>query len=60
MIHSTDKITAKIAMLLITNISESTAKRYIKMAREHYHKKNYQILSVEEFRNYFGIVNNVS
>lgn len=55
MISDNDKVTYKIAMQLITNISHSTAGRYIAMARDHYNKTPYQILTVREFRKYFGV-----
>ena len=55
MFRNNDKVTYKIAQQLITNISHSTAGRYIAMAREHYHKQPYQILTVKEFKAYWGL-----
>lgn len=55
MIAENDRVTYKIAMQLITNISHSTAGRYIAIVREHLHKEPYQILTVKEFKNYYGI-----
>lgn len=51
----TDKCTCKTAMLLITNISESTANRYISQVREHLRKERHQIITVSEFKKYFGV-----
>ena len=50
-----DKITYKIVMQLISNISHSTAGRYIAITREHYKKQPYQILTVAEFKKYWGL-----
>lgn len=55
MIADNDKVTYKIAQQLITNISHSTAGRYIAITREHYKKEPYQILTVKEFKAYWGI-----
>lgn len=55
MIQPHDKITGKIAMQLITNISISTANRYIAHCKKHLNKNHEQILTVEEFCQYFGI-----
>lgn len=55
MIQKHDKITDKIAMQLITNISQPTANRYIKQVREHLKKEKHQIITVEEFCVYYGI-----
>lgn len=54
-IKDTDKCTYKTVMLLITNISQSTANRYISQVREHLNKKDYQIITVLEFKTYYGL-----
>lgn len=55
MLHKNDKMTCKIAMQLIGNISQSSASRYIASAREYFKKERQQILTVEEFCLYYGI-----
>ena len=55
MLHSNDKMSCKIAMQLIGNISIATASRYISYAKKHYNKESHQILTVEEFCNYYGV-----
>lgn len=55
MLHANDKMSCKIAMQLIGNISQATASRYIKHAKEYLQKEDYQILTVEEFCSYYGV-----
>lgn len=55
MIHENDKVTSKIAMQLIGNISQSTAIRYIDMCRKFLNKPKPMVVTVEEFCNYFGV-----
>lgn len=55
MLHANDKMSCKIAMQLIGNISIATASRYISYAKKHYKKEEHQILTVEEFCNYYGV-----
>jgi hypothetical protein len=51
----TDKCTCKIVMQLITNLSQITAWRYMSQAKESLKKEKHQILTVKEFREYYGI-----
>lgn len=55
MLHKNDKMSCKIAMQLIGNISQATASRYIATAKEYFQKEPQQILTVEEFCLYYGI-----
>jgi hypothetical protein len=42
-------------MQLITNLSQITAWRYMSQAKESLKKEKHQILTVKEFREYYGI-----
>ena len=55
MLHKNDKMSCKIAMQLIGNISQASASRQIASAKEFYKKEAYQVLTVEEFCLYYGI-----
>lgn len=60
MITPQDKISIKDAILLTPNLSKSTASRYINMVREHLKKEKHQIVTIDEYCNYFGIKINLS
>jgi len=55
MVKDTDMMTPKLAQELITNLSYISAWRYIGRVREALGKNNVQIITVKEFRNYYGI-----
>lgn len=55
MIVDSDKISCKTATLLITNISIATAYRYIQHCRDYLHKQKHEILTVGEFKHYYGL-----
>lgn len=55
MIHKNDKMTCKLAMLLIGGISQATASRYIHQVKEHLKKEPQQIVTAEEFCKYYGV-----
>lgn len=54
-VKETDKVTGKIVQLLITNISQTTACKYINMCRLFLQKEKHQVLIVSEFKKYMGI-----
>lgn len=55
MIKATDKVDYKIVMQLITNISQTTASRYIVQVKQSLKKEKHQIVTVQEFADYYGI-----
>lgn len=55
MLDYKSKISCKIVQQLIPGISQSTASRYINLARDNYHLDKHQILTVQQFCDYFGI-----
>ena len=55
MLDYKSKISCKIVQQLIPGVSQSTASRYINLVRDHYHLDKHQILTVQQFCDYFGI-----
>lgn len=54
-IKLTDELDIKTAQLLITNMSETTARRRINHLREYLKKQQHQLIFVSEFVQYYGV-----